>query len=213
MSEVGTSLYRLADAEVLIGVAETPGGPQPLFTDVDGEPAVVAFTDLAEAQSELPETHRLFSIVVAELAAQLPPHAGIVVDPRSASPAWVPAASKQAVVEAAQAFPAGADVRIGEPADEPEALLEAVRAGAPGVPGLQRVWRTWYQAADARPRLLVVVDVADPASQGEAAADLVLDAARTTAYGPPVLVMALPDLPEAHRAWLLEHTPPSYESA
>ena len=207
---LASSLYRLADAEVLIGVAETPQGPQPLFTDVSGESAVVAYTDLEEAQADLPESHRLFSIPVAELLAELAPHAGLVVDPRSAAPVYVAAADKQQVVEAARPFPAGAPTRIGDPAEEPTALLDELRRTAPSVPGLRRLWRTWYQAADARPRLLVVLETSDPAGQ-DAAAALVLLAAEQVALVSPLLVMALEDLPAEHRDWLLANTPPFHE--
>lgn len=207
-----SSLYRLADTEVLLAVAQTEQGPAPLFTEVSGEPAVVAWTDLEQARADVPESHQLFSMPVAELLAQLPPHAGLVVDPRAASPVHVAAGSKAAVLAAAQPFPAGAPTRIGDPADEPVELLAALRSAAPSVPGLRRLWRTWYQVADARPRLLVVYATDDPQQHGPAAADAVVAAARQVQHPGPLLVLAVEDLPAEHRTWLLESTPPLFEA-
>lgn len=207
-----SSLYRLADTEVLLAVAQTGQGPAPLFTEVSGEPAVVAWTDLEQARADVPDTHQLFSLPVAELLAQLPAHAGLVVDPRAGSPVHVAAASKAAVIEAATPFPAGAPTRIGDPAQEPVELLTALRSAAPAVPGLRRLWRTWYQVADARPRLLVVYGTDDPPRHGPAAADAVIAAATQVQHADPLLVLALEDLPAEHRDWLLESTPPLYEA-
>lgn len=210
---LASSIYRLADAAVLIGVMQTPEGPEPLATDLGGESAVVAYTDLSEARSDLPETHRLFSIEVAELLAQLPAHAGLVIDPRSPSPVHVPASGKQAVINASKPFPAGAGTRIGDPAEEPVALLHELRHTAPGETSLRRLWRTWYQVADARPKLLIVYEVTDHAAHGPAAADLVVRAAEKVDYPSPLLVMAVGDLPAEHRDWLLAHTPACYNTA
>lgn len=212
-TDYASSVYRLADTEVLIAVAAGATGPEPLVTEVSGEPAVVAWTDVALAQQAAPDTHRLFSIPVAELAAQVPPHAGIVVDPLAASPVHVPAARRQELVEAARPFPAGAPTRIGDPAEEPAALLDRLREQAPGLPGLRRLWRTWYQVADARPRLLVVYDTDDPAADGPAVADAVVAAAREVDLVSPLLVLAVQDLPDDARGWLLDSTPPFVESA
>lgn len=210
-SPLASSVYRLADSEILIAVAQTSDGPAPLFTDVGGEIACVAYTDLREAQADMPATHRLFSIVVADLLGQLPEHVGLVVDPRSPSPVHVAAPDKAPVRAAARAFPDGAQVAIGDPAEEPTALVTRLREQAPASAPLRRMWRTWYQAADAREKLLVVYDVDGQAGADAQAADLVVDAARASDYPRPLLVLALDDLPAEHRQWLLANTPPFYE--
>lgn len=79
---IASSPYRLAAASVLIGVMETAQGPQPLYTEIDGHSTVVAYTDVEQARADLPETHKMFSIVVAELLSQLPPYAGLVIELR-----------------------------------------------------------------------------------------------------------------------------------
>lgn len=208
---LASSVYRLADAEVLIAVAQTPDGPAPLFADVGGEIACIAYTDLREAESDVPDTHRLFSIVVADMLSQLPEHVGLVVDPRAASPVHVAAQDKARVRAAARPFPDGAQVAIGEPAEEPSALTARLQEVAPEAPAVRRMWRTWYQAADARAKLLVVYDVEGQAGADAQAADLIVEAARSTDYPRPLLVLALDDVPIEHRQWLLANTPPFYE--
>lgn len=205
---IASTPYRLADAPVLIGVTSTPDGPQPLFTEIDGHSTVVAWTDVAEARADLPDTHQLFSIEVAQLLAGLPPYAGLVIDPRSPSPVHVPAEHKQGLIEAAKPFPAGGEVTIGDPAEEPAELVAALRAAAPGLAPLRQLWRTWYQVADARPRLLVVYDV-EPGADARAA-DLVVAAATAVDYPHPLLVLAFDDVPVEHREWLGASTPALY---
>lgn len=208
---IASSIYRLADSDVLIGVATTLAGPTPLFTDVEGEIACVAYTDESEARADLPQTHELFSIEVTELLRQLPSHVGLVIDPRAPAPVYLPADGKQGVLDAGGAFPAGVQIAIGEPAQQPTALMAAIAAAGPGLPGLRRVWRTWYQVADAGEKLLVVYDVTGGPDEHTAAADLVVAAAEATDYPHRLLVLALEDVPASHREYLLDSTPASYE--
>lgn len=214
---IATSAYRLADSQVLIAVGSTPAGPAPLFTEVSGEVTCVAYTDRAEAEADRPATHELFAIVVSDLLAQLPAEVGLVIDPRAASPIYLPADGKQQVAAAGAPFPVGAETAIGEPAQEPTALLDAVRADADAAPGLRRVWRTWYQVADAYEKLLVVYEL-DRTGDGPGPIDdqvsaLVLQAAATAGYEQRVLVLPLEAVPDQPRRWLLENTPPFYERA
>ncbi len=208
---IASSIHRLADSEVVIAVANSLEGPAPLFTEVEGETTCVAWTDVDEARAELPQTHRLFSIGVAELLRQVPPGVGLLVDPRAPSPVHLPADRRQEVLDAARPFPAGAQIALGEPAEEPAELLQAVRDGAATVPALRRVWRAWYQVLDTDERLLVVYDVDGETGADSGAADLVVSAAQRTAYGHRLLVLALDDLPDGPRKWLLMQGPPAYE--
>lgn len=130
--------------------------------------------------------------------------------PRSPSPVHVQAEHEQGLIDAAKPFPAGSQVAIGDPSDEPADLVAALQAAAPALPPLRQLWRTWYQAADARPRLLVVYDVEPGPGTDSAAADLVLGAATRTDYPHPLLVLAVDDVPVEHRQWLRSSTPPLY---
>ncbi len=69
-SPLASSVYRLADSEVLIAVAQTPDGPAPLFADVGGEVACVAYTDLREAQGDAPVTRPLLVLALDDLPSE-----------------------------------------------------------------------------------------------------------------------------------------------
>lgn len=206
---IASSPYRLADSHVLIAVAMTERGPEPLCAQAGDEIVAVAYTDPAEAKADAPDTHRVFSIQVAELLEQLPAGMGVVIDPRSPSPVHVPAAARPALIDAARPFPPGAEVRIGDPMEEPVELLEALRSVARGAAQLRRLWRTWYQAADAPPKLLLVYEGGTP--DDTSMADAVVGVVEQSGYPHPTLVMAVDDLPEAHREWLLANTAPFFE--
>ena len=74
---------------------------------------------------------------------------------------------------------AGQVVQLGEPAEEPTRLLEAVAAGLATSAGVRAAYRALMQAGDQPPRLVVGVEVDDPAAGqrlleavGRAAAEL-----------------------------------------
>ncbi len=206
---IASSVFRLADSRVLLIVASTPTGPAPAFTQVAGERAVVAFTDVGAARADQPEGHALVTMQVAELLTRVPPDTGLLVDPRSPTPVHVPAARVREVVEAGRPFPVGAVTATGEPAQEPVELVQRLRDAATPAPWLRRLWRLQYQVADAEPKLLVVHEVDDPARDREAA-ELLAEAGAASPI--PLLVMALDDLPPDHRQHLL-HAAPLYERA
>jgi hypothetical protein len=206
---IASSVHRLADTYVLIAVATTPRGPEPLCTRVGDEVVAVAYTDQAEAEADRPDTHKLFSIQVADLLGQLPPGVGALIDPRSPSPIHVSAASKAAVIDAGKPFPFGSSIAIGDPAREPKKLVAALREGARQFTTLRRLWRAWYQVEDAEPKLLVVYD--DETDLNDAVSDWVVSTWQQVGYAHPILVLALGDVNGAHRDWLLEHISPFYE--
>lgn len=200
---IASSPWRLADAQVHVVVDSAPTGLAPRTTTVAGGQACVAFTDPGRAQAAASATSTVHSIGVAELLGQLPPGVGLLLDPGSAAPVHVPAGSRTALIDAARPFPPHAPVMLAEPVEEPTALLDAVRAAAPDLPPLRRLWGAWYTVADAAGKLLVVYDVEPVEGADAAAVDLVVRAAETVEHPQPVLVVALPDVPEQHRQWLL----------
>jgi hypothetical protein len=212
---IATSVYRLADGMVLIGVAETPRGPEPLFTDVSGAPTAVAYTDPDEMRRVLPEGYRQFQIQVSELLEQLPAGVGLVIDPHAPSPVYVSPQQRQEVVEAAWPFPTGAHVRYGEPATEPSELLDCLATKSEQLPSVRRWWRAWYQVHDAREKLLLVYDVEgdgeELAGNARRAADAAHDCLGLTGYGHPAQVISLGDLPDEAREWLTTTQTPCYE--
>jgi SseB protein C-terminal domain len=212
---VATSIYRLADSMVLIGVLATERGPEPLFTDVSGALTAVAFTDSDEMTRTLPEGYHVFQIQVSELLQQLPVPVALVIDPHAPSPIFVSGEQRQAVIEAAWPFPNGAHITYGEPLTEPTDLLDCIATKSEQQPAVHRWWRAWYQVADAREKLLLVYDVDgtgdELAANARPAADAAYECLALVTYDRPGQVISLGDVPRDAQEWLSANVKPFYE--
>ncbi|MFE0099493.1 enhanced serine sensitivity protein SseB C-terminal domain-containing protein [Streptomyces sp. NPDC059009] len=215
-------IYRLADSTVLIGVKQTERGPEPLFTAVSGEPCAVAYTEPDEIREVLPDDYHLYQIPVVELLAQLPPVCGLLINPKAASPLYVAAEERDAVIAAGAPFPAGAFIRIKASAENPARLLPAVLARVADVHALRRLYCTRYQVADAREKILMVYDTGGAADgpapdavadQDRAVNDAIMEAAAETSLPDPMQIIALDDLPEEFRRLVLTDVEPCYVRA
>ncbi|MEU3463151.1 hypothetical protein ABZ721_24815 [Streptomyces sp. NPDC006733] len=211
--EVSPLLYRLADSIVLIGVRTGDRGPEPLYTDVSGTLCAVAYTDPDEIRRDLPDGYRLFQITVPELLAQLPPAAGLIVNPRAASPIHVAADERDVVIAAGRPFPAGAFIKVKASADAQPRLLAAVLPRLAALPAVRRLFLTRYRVADAREKILAVYEVDGTPGADEAAADAVTAAAAEIALADPMQVVALGDVPEELRAVVLADVDPAWVRA
>jgi hypothetical protein len=207
--EVTPLVFRIADSTVLIGVRTTERGPEPLFTDVGGEPCAVAYTDPEEIRSDLPEGYRLFQIPVPLLLTQLPPGCGLVINPRAASPLLVAAAERDIVLAASVPFPSGAFIAIKSGGDDQPRLLAAALPRIEFT-AVRRVYLTRYRVADAREKVLVVYETDPVPGADSLAADGFAAAAAETGLADPMQVVALADVPETFRAILLADVPPAY---
>lgn len=194
------SPWQLAATWVVIGVLPSEQGASPWCTEVDGETTVVAWTDPDLARAGVPDTHELAQVAVHELVGQLPAGVGMALV-QGEKGLRVAADQTAALASAGKPFPARARTVTGEPADPPTALLARLRSA--DLPGLSRLWCTGYQVEDAPPQLLVVHEASDP----EAAATLVVEAAGAVGQKGGVLVLALSELPEQSRDWLLTTEP------
>lgn len=194
------SPWQLAATWVIIGVLPSERGASPWCTEVDGETTVVAWTDPDLARSAVPDSHELAQVAVHELLGQLPAGVGMALV-QGRQGLRVAADQTAALAAAGKPFPAGARTVTGEPADPPTALLARLRSA--DLPGLSRLWCTGYQVEDAPPQLLVVHEASDP----EAAASFVVEAAGEVGQPGGVLVLALSELPEQTRGWLLTTEP------
>lgn len=207
--EISPLVFRIADSTVLIGVRETERGPEPLFTDVGGEPCAVAYTDPEEIRRDLPDGYRLYQIPVPLFLAELPPGCGLVINPRAASPIHVAADEREIVLAASLPFPSGAFITVKQGGDAQPALLAAALPRIE-VTSVRRVYVTRYRVADAREKVLVVYET-DPVPGADAvAADAFTAAAAETGLADPMQVVALPDVPETFREMILQDVPPAY---
>jgi hypothetical protein len=212
---IASSIYRLADSMVLIGVSQTERGPEPLFTEVSGALTAVAYTDWNEMARTMPEGYHLFQIQVSELLAQLPENVGLVVDPHAPSPIFVSGEHRQAVIEAAWPFPSGAHITYGVPLTEPTDLLDCIATKSEQQPSVRRWWRAWYQVGDAREKLLLVYEVDgsgnELAANARPAADAAYECLALVTYDKPGQVISLSDVPPEAQDWLTANVAPFYE--
>lgn len=208
--EVSPLIYRLADSVVLIGVRTGDRGPEPLYTDVSGALCAVAYTDPEEIRRDLPEGYRLFQITVPELLAQLPPAAGLIIDPRAASPIHVAAEERDVVIAAGLPFPAGAYIKVKASADPQPRLLAAALPRIEALAAVRRLYVTRYRVADAREKILVLYEVDAVPGADDAAADAVMAAAADIALADPMQIVALGEVPEDLRAVVLADVEPAY---
>jgi hypothetical protein len=207
--EVTPLIFRLADSTVLIGVRATDRGPQPLVTDVAGQPCAVAYTDPEELRRDLPDGYHLYQIPVPLLLNQLPPGCGLVINPQAASPLYIAADERQTVLAASVPFPADAFIKIKAGGDQQPALLAAVLPRIDVTP-VRRVFITRYQVADAREKVLVAYETDPVPGADDLAADAFMSAAADTRLSDPMQIVALADIPEPFRHIILDDVAPAY---
>jgi hypothetical protein len=209
--DIASSIYRLADAMVLFTVTEGEHAPRALTTLVSGQVAAVAYTGEQEADRDCPPGYKVYQVQVSDLLRDLPDDTGLVIDPRTPSPVYIPPADKEKVIRAALPFPTGARIRLGQPKTEPVAALDAIRRNLPSGHSIRRAYRCWYQAADARERLLIAVDLDPiPAQDKMHAVGVVTGSLPGLDYKHPVTAIALDEIPEDFRRSLLENVHPFY---
>jgi hypothetical protein len=160
-------LAALAGAELLVPVAGPPPAEDPTrlrlpaFED-RGRRYVPVFTSPAQlALSGHGGGH--LRLRGRELAAMVDPATGLAVN--VGGDLGLPITPEQVrAMGAPPTLAAGQVVQLGEPAEEPARLLEAVAAGLAGVPGVRAAYRALMQAGDEPPRLVVGLKVDDPAA-------------------------------------------------
>lgn len=109
--------------------------------------------------------------------------------------------------------PAGSRVYLGEPADEPRALLDAIGAALAGVPAVRGARRVWAMVENGTPGLVVGIDVEpdEAATRREAMAAV----SRALAVAPaafPLGVVFVGDRGELV-AWMAANAAPFFPAA
>lgn len=207
---IGSTIYRFAVAEVVVGWIADETGESLATLPVDDVPCVLAFTDVDAAHSRLGAA-RLMAIPVHELLRRLPVTAGLLVDPDARAPIHIDPAHVAEVIAAAAPLPAGAQVRLGLPDPEPVELLEAYADALAAVPGVQAARRVLCRVEDRTETLLVVVtpaDSADAALAGTLAALQPVSERLRPACPVDVVVDDDPENPQL--AWIRDHITPFY---
>lgn len=127
---------------------------------VGDQPYVSMFTS-SEQASVAGVASSIAEAPVREFMAGVPAHLGIAVNPGGDLGLPVVAATVQLRLGRGSMVPAGTRIRIGEPAEEPEDLLQRIGAAFLAVPGVRTARRCWAQVGAEAPGLVLGVDV-DP---------------------------------------------------
>ena len=137
----------------------------------EGASYVPAFTSQERAARGAPQQHGWLQATGGELAAILPEGHGLALNPGVDLGVALPAEAVRALSGPAELrFPAGSDVRVGLPANEPPELREAVAAWGATRPDVVAVHRVLVQSGDDDPTLVLGLEVA-PGADGAAAVD------------------------------------------
>jgi hypothetical protein len=144
-------------------------------------------------------------------ARTLPPELGLAVNPGGELGLPIPPAGVQAIRGAETPVDAGTEIRLGDPAEEPHALLDALRAAFAAVPEIVRARRAWAQFGDNPAGLLLGIELAP---DDDRARRSTLDAVNTALSQSPVpytVDAVFPTDPaDQIAAWFLDNTQPFY---
>jgi hypothetical protein len=148
---------------------EGASGSFPVLS-IDGGSYVPVFTSEGQINAAAGAGQRV-NPPVAELVASLPESVGLAVNPGGTVGLPLPAAVLRQALGMSSTISAGTTVRIGEPAEEPTQLLEAVADTLAEVEAVRAARRCWAAVGESRPGLVLGLDV-DPDNEGVRAAAL-----------------------------------------
>jgi hypothetical protein len=144
---------------VPLTATEGQSGTFPVMS-IDGGSFVPVFTSVEELDRAAPGTQRVCP-PVRELVAALPDSVGLAVNPGGTVGLPVGAAVLRQALGLPTDIQAGTTVRVGEPAEEPTALLAEVASALVAVPAVRAARRAWAVVGEGKPGLVLGLDV-DP---------------------------------------------------
>jgi len=185
----------------------------PTWQAESGERFVPLFTSEELLVAASAEGTPFVRLDVAALLDTLDPEAWLGINPRSPLGMLMPA---NAVRDAtgAQQIGEGSAYAIGEPAEEPAALLDDLRSWfAEDEPAVARAWRgliVMDPRGGGKPEPLIGLELA-PNTDADAIFAAAVRRVKRHGHGAVVLVAVDPEAPEGPATWLLERTQPFYE--
>jgi SseB protein C-terminal domain/SseB protein N-terminal domain len=182
----------------------------------DGSLYIPAFTSRGRLE-RFSGSDRAASVPLLDLAASWPPEVSLVINPGDPIELVLPGEDFRRLAGGGeQTVPAGTSVMIGDPAEEPEAVLEAVAATCSRTPAVRGAYRAQLHVnrPGERPHLAIGLLVDAPSEDHH---ELRREVARsaTAAGAEQVSVVVLDRLAEgdAVAAYMLERTQPFYSRA
>ncbi|GAA1823782.1 enhanced serine sensitivity protein SseB [Planosporangium flavigriseum] len=206
-------LQALADSQLWVplpdGVAEGAQARLPVMV-IDEQPYVVVYTSAEQyARGAGQQAHMVIS--GRELAGILAEMLGLAVNPGAEAGLPIRPEGVRYLRGGRRTIPAGQQIRLGDPAEEPQALLAALATAFEAVPAVIVARRALAQTGDEPPFLLIGVEADQSVGDWREAALAAANAA-VAAAPPPLAVdtVFLDDATDPVTAWMLAHTEPFY---
>ena len=194
----------------LPGGADAQGQAQLPVLVLDDRPYVAAYTSAEQyARGAGDQAH--MELTGRELAGIMPDELGLAVNPGAELGLPVHADGVRVIRGGRRTVPAGARMRLGQPAEEPADLLAALSAAFAGVPAVLEARRALAQVGDDAPALLI--GVRPDRTIGAWQPDSVAAVHAAVAEAPlpyPVETVFLDDPADPVTRWMAEHTEPFY---
>lgn len=129
---------------------------------IAGRSYVPIFTSLGEARLAAPSADLLAPTLV-DLVGTLPGGVGVSINPGRPISLAVPPEDLRRILGGERTLGVGSRIRVGDPVEEPTAVLRAVANGLSGLPAVREVRRAWVAIDDDPPGLVLGIDI-DPDS-------------------------------------------------
>jgi hypothetical protein len=144
-------------------------------------------------------------------ARTLPPELGIAVNPGGEAGLPIHPSGVQVIRGEESPVAAGTEIRLGEPAEEPDALLAALRRAFAAVPEVTSARRAWAQFGDSPDGLLLGIEVTpDHDRSRRSAVQAVTTAVQRSPVPYAVDSVFLTDPADSLAGWFRENTHPFY---
>ncbi len=210
----------LGDAELLVPIQPGSGDDTSLLVlEADGREYVPAYTTSHAAMGAVPQDVELRRLPVRELAAVWPEQVALALNAGSEPVGWLegPGVRQLAEITPGTAaapertdLPAGTEIALGEPEEEPAALLEMVADWLHRDGRTERAYRGVLATSGGAPRWVIGLEVAE-GRDAESVATELAQAVAEVAPGSPVDVLVIHDhQPEMVGRWLREQTDPFF---
>lgn len=196
----------LAHAPLIVVDTRAPA-PKDVVVEIDETPYVVTFSSAVLFEAWFSPDQPRVVVRGCDMDGALPLGAGFVIDPEQPQYLVVPPIDVARIAAAGRPFPRGHEVKAGEPAVSPDALLADLAAVLEGT-GLVRSARwVWHQVRGQAPYAVVVVEADATAIEGITAACWPVLAQHRPEH--PVELVLLEDDGEA-LSWVAANIPPFY---
>jgi hypothetical protein len=177
---------------------------------LDGQPYVAVYTSAEQYAHGAGQLSRMV-IPGRELAGMLDERLGLAVNPGCDVGLPVRPEGVRSMRGGRITIPAGQQIRLGQPAEEPQALLSAVAAALSRIPAVVDARRALAQIGDQPPGLLIGVRIDRPAADDRQAVLATINSAVAAAPVPlTVDTVFLDDPVDQITAWMIDNTEPFY---